>query len=33
VDAAIEAVRKAEFKPAMSQGLPVRAMIEIPIRF
>ena len=33
VDAATEAVRKAEFKPAMSQGVPVSALIEIPIRF
>jgi len=33
VDAAIEAVRKAEFKPTMARGLPVSAMIEIPIRF
>jgi len=33
VAAAIEAVQKAKYKPAMAQGVPVSAMIEIPIRF
>jgi len=33
VAAAIEAVRKARFRPALSNGLPVRSLVEIPIRF
>jgi len=33
VAAAIEAVQKAKFKPAMSQGVPVSATVEIPVRF
>jgi len=33
VAAAIEAVRKATFKPALLEGLPVRSLVEIPIRF
>jgi len=33
VAAAIEAVRKARFRPALSDGLPVRSFVEIPIRF
>jgi TonB family protein len=33
VAAAIEAVQKAKFKPAVSQDAPVDAMVEIPVRF
>jgi len=33
VDAAVSAVRKAKFKPATSEGLPVRSLVEIPVRF
>jgi len=33
VAAAIEAIRKATFKPALSDGLPIRSLVEIPIRF
>jgi protein TonB len=33
VDAAIEAVRSAAFRPATTDGRPVRAFVEVPIRF
>ncbi len=33
VAAAIEAVRQAQFKPATSDGTPIRSLIEIPVRF
>jgi protein TonB len=33
VDAAVKAVRKAKFKPATSEGVPVRSLVEIPVRF
>jgi protein TonB len=33
VDAAIEAVRSAAFRPATADGRPVRAFVEVPIRF
>jgi protein TonB len=33
VDAAVRAVRKAKFKPATSEGVPVRSIVEIPVRF
>jgi TonB family protein len=33
VEAAVEATRKATFRPALLDGRPVRSVIEIPFRF
>jgi protein TonB len=33
VEAAIEVVRRAKFKPATVDGTAVRATVEVPIRF
>jgi TonB family protein len=33
VAAAVEAVRKATFKPAMKSGAATRSVVEVPIRF